>query len=133
MSQKVGWLAVLTFMVSCSVHATANVGKEAGDRGFDIPHLKTLDAPVLTPEKKAHLGLSLLRQELDHPTPPLRPPFTNFKTHDYFLARITRKLVECGADLDTLRKTRAKEDPGELRDCLTLALLWASPGHGQKT
>jgi len=131
MSQNLGWLAVLTLTVGCSVQATAIVGTAAGgngrDRGFDVLRLKTLDAPALTSENRAQRGLSFYREELEHPTPHLRPPFTDFKTHDYVLARITRKLVVSGADLKTLRRAREKAEPGELRDCLTLVLLDSAP------
>jgi len=128
---KLGWLTVLALTFSCLMRASANIGQEVGatatDTGFDLPRLKTLDAPALTPAKKAQRGLSFYRVELEHPTPRLLPPYTDFKTHDYVLARITRKLGESGADLEALRKAREKAAPGELRDCLTLVLLDSAP------
>src|SRR5688572_14849064 len=53
----------------------------------------------LTGAQKASLGLRLYREEMLHPTPAPKAPYTEIRTHDYVLAEITRKLVENGADV----------------------------------
>ncbi|MCC2668899.1 MAG: hypothetical protein K0Q72_1370 [Armatimonadetes bacterium] len=95
--------------------------------GFDLARLAKLDDPKLTPSRRAELGLTLLGDEIAAPTPRPGPPYTGFKTHDYVLARIIRKLVATETDRDLLRKRRETEAPGELRDCLTLYLMLDAP------
>src|SRR5262245_49141428 len=71
-----------------------------------LTHIAELDSRSLTPVAKAHLGLRLYREEMLHRTGSRVPgpesrgpaPAANPVTHDFVLARITRRLAETGAD-----------------------------------
>jgi hypothetical protein len=91
--------------------------------GFDLERLKELDDPRRSPEQKAKLALKFYRDELQRPTPRPGPPFTDYRTHDYVLAQITRRLAACGADLAVLKQHHAELRGGTVKDCLTLCLL----------
>lgn len=114
------WL--LMFTAAGSV-AAANSSGTTPEAGFDLARLKGLESSQLTSRQKASLGLRLFRDEMTLPTPGPRPPFTAFKTHDYVLARITRKLAETGADVAVIRKEWETASPGEVKDCLAIFLL----------
>lgn len=120
------WLTVSTLVGTIAGSTMAAPAKaldattKAGDKAF---RLKTLEDPKLTPPKRANLALRLYRDEMVKPTPRPKPPYTDYKTHDYALAQITRKLVEVDADLPTLKRTWQSANPGEVKDSLAIYLL----------
>jgi len=85
--------------------------------------LARLADPRATPAALAQRGLALYREEMLRPTPRPGPPYTEFRTHDWHLAQLTRKLAASRADLAALRAARAGLGPGAGRDCLTLLLV----------
>jgi hypothetical protein len=102
--------------------ASARAGNSS--KGHPIlDRLKELENPKLTPVQKAKLGLRLYRDEMVNPTPRPGPPYTDFRTHDYVLAEITKKLAEAGADVPALRKAWEEANPGEVKDSLAIFLL----------
>lgn len=122
---KLGSLIVILSTTVFGVGTAAPLGgAPAPVPGFDLTRLKELSDRALKPVQKARLGLRFYRDEMVNRTPPPPPPFTEFKTHDYVLARITRKLREAGADPATLREAWSKGNPGEIKDCLMLFLFW---------
>jgi hypothetical protein len=94
--------------------------KKAG--GLDLARLKELDHPKLTAGARLQVALRLYRAEMLDPTPRPGPPYTDPKTHDYVLAQITERLVAGEVDVPALRKLWEAANPGEVRDCLALAL-----------
>jgi len=95
-----------------------------------LERLKELDDPKLTPTQKAKLALRFYRDEMRSPTPRRRPShagdwraYTEYRTHDYVLAQITRKLAACGADTAFLKEQWQGIEAGEVKDCLSLFLL----------
>src|SRR3569833_3776449 len=83
---------------------------------LDLARLKGLEDPELPAAQKANLGRRLYRDEMVHPRPRPAPPYTDYKTHDYVLAEITRKLAAGGADAATLKKTWQTMKPGDVKD-----------------
>lgn len=108
--------------VSCQSDA-ATVMPLARKPEFNLSRLKELDSTSRTPAQRANLGLRFYRDEMVTPTPRPGPPYISIVTHDYVLAQITRKLAESDADVNTLRKTWERMNPGEVKDSLTIALL----------
>ena len=90
--------------------------------GLNLDRLKELDGHGLTAPQKAVLGLHLYRDEMVHPTPRPKPPFTDYHTHDYVLAEITRKLAAVSADIPTLKHEWSSMHAGEVKDSLTIFL-----------
>jgi hypothetical protein len=92
-------------------------------RPFSLNDLKELENPNLKPVDRAVLGLRFYQAEAAYPTPYPRSPYTDFRTHDYVLARITARLAETGADVGTLRKAWERAEPGEIKDSLMIFLV----------
>ncbi len=83
------------------------------------------------PTQLAQAGLRLYRDEMVQPTPRPKPPFTDFVTHDYVLAKITERLVEVKADHPTLKKVWGQMGTGKVKDCLSIFLLLRGDPEGR--
>jgi len=117
-----GLMVCLIAIVAMPVRAGTSPAKGTAS-GLSLERLKELELSKLTPVERASLGLRLYRDEMVRPTPRPTPPYTDFKTHDYVLAQITRKLAEVDADTATLRHTWEGLQAGEVKDSLAIFLV----------
>jgi len=82
--------------------------------------LAELDDPNLTGVQKAKLGVALLQDEIDDPTPHPLPDAADGRGHCDVLAAVVARLR--GADVDTLRAAW-QSGKGELRSTLAVRLV----------
>jgi len=126
----VGALVVAPVGAGAAQAALPKSGAVSSRPGLDLGRLKDLQNPKLSPSQRLNLGLRLLRDEMVNPTPRPQPPYTDFQTHDYVLAQITRKLAEVELDDTALRASWERMNAGEVKDSLTLLLLLRSTRSG---
>ena len=119
----IGLLALVIGAPNRTEAAPARPGAISARAGLDLSRLRELQDARLSPGQRLNLGLRLYRDEMVNPTPRPQPPYTDFQTHDYVLAQITRKLAEAELDDASLRKSWERMNPGEVKDSLTLLLL----------
>jgi hypothetical protein len=93
-----------------------------------LKRLKELRDAKVSAVERARLGQRLYRDEMVNPTPRV-PPYTDYLTHDYVMAQITKRLAELDTDVPTMKTAWEGANPGHVKDSLTLFLaLKGQPG-----